>query len=665
MNSWKSSSLPLCGVAVMSSRLRVLGAEQLAELVALGLLHLAAEVRAPTSGGPRRPPRGPTAGRRPWPGALRCATADGPGRSTGCARRTGCRCEALSMSDRVRMSKGRSNFSSSSSCHCCTRLPGATIRQRFRSPRSISSLMSRPAMIVLPAPGSSASRNRSGCRRSITSYTARIWWGSGSIVEEKHRLHRVEQVGQLDAARLGGETEELAVGTEGELGGGALDLELGFTVAVDDRVAQVVVDGADDQGARLVARHRGRHDRDGAGRVDAPNPHARFQILQWSAHARSLRRSTRPSRPLSPSSLSRRCDSGHGPSAPSDPADDQPSCSNPIRKTALMDQGLAEIVSKHADERAIPCDARWWRASLTRHGFPAVIPDQLFKRIEANDATITREMVFEHRDEDPIDLLVAAMMWGFGPIGYGPYRTSQMLTTAERATNVNDVVDEIRAAARESPEAGFSALFSKGRPPRGSARDRHGNEAPLLLSRTARGCADATRVGRCRLHGVQGCRHRRTRPTPIHALDGLQGLLRRDGRRGQECLLRARHARDGALQLVPSSSMSRGAVKATSKAQQADHAGPTPTMAVRIAPCRRARLTPASSISRRFPYQRPSRLTPVAGSDTRRPRTATTGEPDSSGSLPRATETQDIAGHRWTRCSGARARESQRPRPHQ
>jgi len=41
--------------------------------------------------------------------------------------------------------------------------------QRRRSPRTISSLMSRPAMIVLPAPGWSTSRNRSGWRGSISS----------------------------------------------------------------------------------------------------------------------------------------------------------------------------------------------------------------------------------------------------------------------------------------------------------------------------------------------------------------------------------------------------------------------------------------------------------------------------------------------------------------
>ena len=46
---------------------------------------------------------------------------------------------------------------------------GQTTRQRCRLPRAISSFIKRPAMIVLPAPGSSASRKRSGWRGSMVS----------------------------------------------------------------------------------------------------------------------------------------------------------------------------------------------------------------------------------------------------------------------------------------------------------------------------------------------------------------------------------------------------------------------------------------------------------------------------------------------------------------
>ena len=70
--SWKSSSLPVCGVAVISRRWRVMPAEQLAELVALRLLDLAAEevgrhlVRLVD----RRP--GPSRSARASPGGPRC-----------------------------------------------------------------------------------------------------------------------------------------------------------------------------------------------------------------------------------------------------------------------------------------------------------------------------------------------------------------------------------------------------------------------------------------------------------------------------------------------------------------------------------------------------------------------------------------------------------------
>ena len=74
----------------------------------------------------------------------------------------------------VKISKFRWNRWYSSSCHCSARLPGHTTRQRCRSPRAISSFISSPVMMVLPAPGSSASRKRSGYRGSIASYTAVI-----------------------------------------------------------------------------------------------------------------------------------------------------------------------------------------------------------------------------------------------------------------------------------------------------------------------------------------------------------------------------------------------------------------------------------------------------------------------------------------------------------
>ena len=54
-----------------------------------------------------------------------------------------------------------------SSCHCSTRLSSAMIRQRSRLPRIGSSLISRPAMTVMPAPGSPTSWNLTGWRSNM------------------------------------------------------------------------------------------------------------------------------------------------------------------------------------------------------------------------------------------------------------------------------------------------------------------------------------------------------------------------------------------------------------------------------------------------------------------------------------------------------------------
>ena len=69
-------------------------------------------------------------------------------------------------------------------------------------------------MIVLPAPGSSASRNRSGWRGSISLVDRLDLVRQRLEVRGLDGQERVEHPGQLDPARLGGEPEELAVGVE-------------------------------------------------------------------------------------------------------------------------------------------------------------------------------------------------------------------------------------------------------------------------------------------------------------------------------------------------------------------------------------------------------------------------------------------------------------------
>lgn len=127
-----------------------------------------------------------------------------------------------------------------------------------------------------------------------------------------------------------------------------------------------------------------------------------------------------------------------------------------------MSHDLTEIVNNSAAERPIPCDVARWRSELEGYGFPGAVPDELFDRVR-DDNTITRDMVFAYQDGDPVDLLVASMLWGFGPIAYGPYRTAQMLAPRDANETVVSIVDDIRAAARRSPAEGFGSLFSSRR----------------------------------------------------------------------------------------------------------------------------------------------------------------------------------------------------------
>jgi len=166
-NSWKSSFLPLWGVAVRSRKLREISESSRPRLNRLVYLISPPQTVAD----------------------ILCASSQTI-RSQSVMRSFSCKASlrdslssramqkfisvkmlpltADSMRSFVSTSNRRWNLRNSSSCHCSARLPGVTIRQRFKSPRAISSLMNRPVMMVLPAPGSSARMYRSGRRGSIS-----------------------------------------------------------------------------------------------------------------------------------------------------------------------------------------------------------------------------------------------------------------------------------------------------------------------------------------------------------------------------------------------------------------------------------------------------------------------------------------------------------------
>ena len=211
MKSWKSSSLPLCGVAVISRKWRRDAAEQLAEPVALGVLDLAAEEVADILCASSQTTRSQSVGAEP------VLTSSSLRESLSSRAMTQVRLEepvaglrAASIISRVRISKARWNCRESSSCHCSARLPGQTIRQRLEVAADDQLLDEEAGHDGLAGAGSSASRKRSGWRGSIAvdgRDLVRQRLDEGRVDRED----RVEEVREADALRLGDEAEERAV----------------------------------------------------------------------------------------------------------------------------------------------------------------------------------------------------------------------------------------------------------------------------------------------------------------------------------------------------------------------------------------------------------------------------------------------------------------------
>ena len=101
------------------------------------------------------------------------------------------------------MRKSKRNSVRSSRSQFPTRPAGGTTSTRRMRPRESISRTARPVMMVLPAPASSASRKRSGSWRSMCSYTAMRWCGSGSMRRDLAGEGRVELVAERQPLGFG------------------------------------------------------------------------------------------------------------------------------------------------------------------------------------------------------------------------------------------------------------------------------------------------------------------------------------------------------------------------------------------------------------------------------------------------------------------------------
>lgn len=96
---------------------------------------------------------------------------------------------------------------------------------------------------------------------------------------------------------------------------------------------------------------------------------------------------------------------------------------------------------------------RWRRLEATC----ANVLDRIDAEVSRH-GTISRSWLRGLVDE-PMTLLVATMIWGFGPDRYGPSKLERMLTRRRTDAPIADVVTEIVAQSQHGAGRGFTALF--------------------------------------------------------------------------------------------------------------------------------------------------------------------------------------------------------------
>lgn len=128
-------------------------------------------------------------------------------------------------------------------------------------------------------------------------------------------------------------------------------------------------------------------------------------------------------------------------------------------------QWLKQGVEKPVSEQRIPWDPASWRHGLGDH-------DSTVARLEAESGQqkgedqprLARDPVHRIAGEgDPVALLVASMVWGFGPIGYGPWRTREMLDTPGALGQLEELA---RATRKDGAVVAYARLRNRKQRPK-------------------------------------------------------------------------------------------------------------------------------------------------------------------------------------------------------
>ena len=122
-----------------------------------------------------------------------------------------------------------------------------------------------------------------------------------------------------------------------------------------------------------------------------------------------------------------------------------------IRSVSQVQRLLDAYVSRQGNylEQGPLWSSRRWRDVVAREaGFPRRLTrDYIFSRVSTLNNFVDAEQVF-----------VASMVWGYGNVGYGPYRVRQMVGSAE--LRLGEWVLEVAEAAKAGDHCAYEHIMS-------------------------------------------------------------------------------------------------------------------------------------------------------------------------------------------------------------
>ena len=102
----------------------------------------------------------------------------------------------------------------------------------------------------------------------------------------------------------------------------------------------------------------------------------------------------------------------------------------------LLQQYQVCIQASEPDQHSVAYRQSHWHRTINNNNLASII-DLHPLTISRGNVQSLAALAYANRDPDTIvRLFLASMVWGYGEVGYGPYRTQKMLDTSDFSTTV-------------------------------------------------------------------------------------------------------------------------------------------------------------------------------------------------------------------------------------